>query len=1160
MKHRIDKRNLLPLVLLCASVMLLAAAVASRHNPGDTDSAARRTQRIVASRMNLLEMFAENEPKAVPEDMIIYRYKGDSLYRWTNQFDVRDDNLSSPVLLQTLSNPRGPVFAPLSAIADTVSFVNFGSGWYLAKSISGGDGAKVIIGIEISNTARGNSLNGVNPRLRLGDHFSVKPLSFSGGSAVYVDGRPQFKVMYESLEGSVTANATLLWLAFVFLIGASVSFILARRTFSRYLFASIPVAMSVAAMYVWGFVSQTDLPVFSPTLFAGGRFLFSIGAVFLVNLAILFGVGGLFLVRKDFSARFRTRYQMYSSLLAVVVALGGILLYTFLTLKSIIFNSGITLELYKLRQITVWTALVYLSFISVLATVPLLLHLAQYVTARYSGWHLNMFSVQGRIVWSLLISAGLVSMIGILGIEKEQNRAEVWANRLAVDRDLLLELQLRGVEGRIAEDVLIPTLATLDNAANTIRSRIQDYYFSRFGQNYDISVFLQLNPGADTPESDFIESRLRGGLPISDGSHFSYSDTGLGHSRYDGVFFYFIKGLGTIRIVVEFEPRLLQASGYSRIAGVSAPGAVVLPAIYSYAHYKGNGTARYSGSYAYPTELGRDVTDRISGSDVIRYNVNGYSHFLFRVADDEYVIISRPQDRLLGYALSLLIVALAVFAVISLLTLGRPKRRVLFEKSYFKPRILLTITGSLMLTMVVMATVSVLFVYQSNEMNIRRIVSEKVTSIQAMIMSQLKGPLRTEDIVSQDAVTMLNGVSANTFSDITLFDPHGVLIFSTSRMAYSTIAPGCRMDSEAFGRISREHRRYFVKKCRIRRTSFYNMYAPITDETGHLVAILCSPYIGRETYLYERDAIMHSVTILIVFILMFSLARIIAEKIVDNLFRPILVMSHRMSTAGLDSMDFIEYDRDDEIASLVRAYNRMVTDLSESTKKLAQAERDKAWSEMARQVAHEIKNPLTPMKLQIQRIIRLKAKGDSAWQEKFEEAAKVLLDHIDILTDTANEFSTFAKLYSEDPVRFNLDSLVQEEISMFDNHESVEFEYIGFKEAMITGPKPQLTRVIVNLLGNAVQAVEGVEGGRIRVSLRKGVEEGFYDLVVEDNGPGVAKENEEKLFAPNFTTKSAGSGLGLAISRSILAKCGGTIEYSRSYALGGACFTVRYPG
>lgn len=130
---------------------------------------------------------------------------------------------------------------------------------------------------------------------------------------------------------------------------------------------------------------------------------------------------------------------------------------------------------------------------------------------------------------------------------------------------------------------------------------------------------------------------------------------------------------------------------------------------------------------------------------------------------------------------------------------------------------------------------------------------------------------------------------------------------------------------------------------------------------------------------------------------------------------------------------------------------------------------------------------------------------------------------------------------------------------MFDAREDITFEYFGLEGAEVMGPKPQLTRVLVNLVTNAVQALEGREDGRIRVSLRNSSKEGFYDIVVEDSGPGVKEENRVKLFTPDFTTKSHGTGLGLAICRNIVDRCGGEISYSKSFALGGACFTVRYP-
>ena len=113
---------------------------------------------------------------------------------------------------------------------------------------------------------------------------------------------------------------------------------------------------------------------------------------------------------------------------------------------------------------------------------------------------------------------------------------------------------------------------------------------------------------------------------------------------------------------------------------------------------------------------------------------------------------------------------------------------------------------------------------------------------------------------------------------------------------------------------------------------------------------------------------------------------------------------------------------------------------------------------------------------------------------------------------------------------------------------------------MVDAPRPQLTRVVVNLITNAIQAVDENKGEkRLLVSLRNAAEDGFYEIVVEDNGPGVDQENQDKIFTPDFTTKTSGSGLGLAICRRIVDHCGGSISYSRSFALGGACFTVKYP-
>jgi signal transduction histidine kinase len=203
-------------------------------------------------------------------------------------------------------------------------------------------------------------------------------------------------------------------------------------------------------------------------------------------------------------------------------------------------------------------------------------------------------------------------------------------------------------------------------------------------------------------------------------------------------------------------------------------------------------------------------------------------------------------------------------------------------------------------------------------------------------------------------------------------------------------------------------------------------------------------------------------------------------------------------------------------------------------------------------------------------LIRLKEKNNPAWEERFDEVSAVVLEHIDILTETANEFSTFAKLYSEDPVLIDLDKTLKDQLLIFDNRDNINIQYIGLEEAFVMAPKPQLIRVFVNLITNAIQAVEIQQKenlekagqdltGKVFIGLRNSTREGFYDITFEDNGSGVSDENLNKLFTPNFTTKSSGTGLGLAICRNIIEKCEGEIRYQRSFALGGAAFIVTIP-
>ena len=1152
--------------VIAVALVLLAASLLSGQSHPDTASAAKELGTRVEKRVNLLEEYVNqaltSSPDApfrlenLPEDMVLYRYREDTLQSWNHQFPIRNDDIRSRTVVQRLGDARGNTVSPLSALTSTLNYVNYGPKWFLAKSVREGE-ITVIAGLEVVNELNAGSFNGVNPRFRLGDRYSVYPLTGSIGVPVVVNGAPVFKVTAEAAQNPERHDPLLFWISVLLLLGGTLLLLSVRPTIPLGGVVMAVQTAFIAGLYLYGQKLGQASQLFSPLLYADGAFFYSLGAVVLLNLLIVSAVLSLYLVRKRLLEWFRRKDSRWAEAVAVVLILGvlaAIGTYIHVTFKSIVFNSGICLELYKVNLLDRYTAVVYVSFLSVTLTLPLLMQLISPLLRSLLGLRYDIFSRTGRLVLSVVTAAYFVIASSYLGFQKEQNRVEVWANRLAMDRDIALEIQLRAAEGAIAADGVIGTLSVLENSYDLIRGRIANSYLTRISQDYDISALV----ATPSPATDALfNERIRGGVRLSDNSHFFYSTGANGRARYSGLFTYYTPGYGSSSVLVLVESKSNRENrGYLSLLGLSEPGRVSLPPVYSYARYVSDHLVLYKGDYAYPTlftEPFRDVLGDLPKGYVTQ---EGYLHFIQAVSEDEQVVISREKTEVLNYIVEGVLFAIVAYLLLSLMAF-RVRRRG-GERHYFRTRISVVLYVSLILTLVAMAAFSVYFVYRRNNADMQNIMTSRITTLQSMLQGSFRGVTEESDLRSTAARTAIEQVGNDLKCDITLFTPDGRMVLSTTPEVYDRMIAGCRLSENAYYSIVREHRRYSIQPERMGNRRYYALYAPVMNADGNMAAIVSTPYT-EQSYDFENEALVHILSIITVFLLLLLLARVVAGEVIDRMFRPLSEMGRKMNVSDVDHLEYIVYDQEDEITSLVRAYNLMVHDLSDSTRQLAQAERDKAWSAMARQVAHEIKNPLTPIKLKLQMLIRMKQTGNPAWEEKFDEVSASVLEHIDILADTANEFSTFAKLYSEEPVRIDLDALVREEVSMFDAREDITFEYFGLEGAEVMGPKPQLTRVLVNLVTNAVQALEGREDGRIRVSLRNSSKEGFYDIVVEDSGPGVKEENRVKLFTPDFTTKSHGTGLGLAICRNIVDRCGGEISYSKSFALGGACFTVRYP-
>lgn len=1164
-------------ICIVLALLLFAFSLIISTSASNSDHAAQRLGRRLEKRIRILDSYmseALSSPNGqwlvlddLPEDMVVYKYVYDTLQSWCNQFPIINDDISSRMIYQRLSSLRPSISSPLGRIGYVPQYINLGPKWYIVRSMSDGAGSKVIGGIEINDLLLENiskAENGVNRNLKLPGKFHVQPISYGGGSPVRLNGQYLFTIISDTSQSPpYMANSVMRWLALLCAMLASFLYLLEHRSLRVFAANSVALFGMTAIAYVWGVQMQETSALFSPVIYADGQFLYSFGTLMMINLALFLFFTCMFFVRDLFLKKVMqsgkdSSYIIYGAILSSLIV--GIVAYSYVTLHSLIMNSNISLELHMWHRISVYTLMVYISYTGLMIDLLLLGQMLMPVIYRFWGRRYNLFTNRFILIFALVCAGYFSAVSGILGLKKEHNRIMVISSRLAADRDLGLELQLINMEENIANDPYISALTEIDQSGNMIVNRLTENYMTKISMTYDIIVST-CNANDANCHRKFDDTISRG-TPIGKNSRFVYIYDVGGRSGYAGLFIYYSPHVGVSRVLIELYPKSYsEENGYYSILGKYAPaGKNEMPNFYSYAKYADGFLVNYKGDYPYPTVITRPIRKNDKGI----YRINGFIHFANQISDNEIIVISRQIKTPMAIFVTFSYLFIILYIIIYTISSKKPVHPKLFKRNYFRSSINLVLSLSIFSALIIMTILSITFVFKRNDMNTKKMMTSKINAIQTMFAPEYRKAESWYDLNTPEVGNALKYIGTSTESDITLYTPEGKVFKSTTPDVFERQIIGSRINQDAYYNIRYRDHRFYIHSEMMENSVFSAIYAPIFNDHNKMVAIICTPY-NEHNYDFRLDAMFHAATIINLVLILLAITLLFSTTVVNAMFRPLIEIGNKMSSTNIHELRYIIYKRDDEISTIVDAYNRMVHDLYESTRQLTQVERDKAWSEMARQVAHEIKNPLTPIKLEIQRLIRLKQKNDPSWETKFDNVASIILEHIDILTDTANEFSTFAKLYSEEPVVMDLDRTLRDQLSIFDNKDNIRMEYIGLNGATVLAPRPQLIRVFVNLITNAIQAIEQREGtdgpaeGRINIYLRNSTKDGFYDVVFEDNGPGVSDSNLGKLFTPNFTTKSGGTGLGLAICRNIVEKCDGEITYQRSPILKGACFTVRLP-
>ena len=334
-------------------------------------------------------------------------------------------------------------------------------------------------------------------------------------------------------------------------------------------------------------------------------------------------------------------------------------------------------------------------------------------------------------------------------------------------------------------------------------------------------------------------------------------------------------------------------------------------------------------------------------------------------------------------------------------------------------------------------------------------------------------------------------------------------------------------------------------------------YWYFTDALGRQMAITNVQYDKTEVNREELSSFLLQLTQ--IYVVLFVGAAILAYFLSNYITKSLQHIGKRMQQIRVDGHnDPLQWSSDDEIGALVKEYNHMLQKVEDSAAQLARSERDAAWREMAKQVAHEIKNPLTPMKLRVQHLQRSWEDEAPNFEERLKQTGQTLIEQIDSLAHIASEFSNFAKMPRAQRVEVDLVAILEQSSDLFADNGNVTVTLHNLVQgpAHVVADREQMKRVFTNLIKNAVQAMVEDRPGTIDITLTRNGD--YYHVAVADNGKGIAPEDYGRIFVPNFTTKSKGMGLGLAMVKNIITSSGGHMTFT-SIQGEGTTFTLQLP-
>jgi signal transduction histidine kinase len=786
------------------------------------------------------------------------------------------------------------------------------------------------------------------------------------------------------------------------------------------------------------------------------------------------------------------------------------------------------------------------------------------------------------VIISLITGVYFLYLITILSEERTTENLKVQVVSYSTEHDPEAEHLLLDLWPLIEKDTVLTTMMMVEHFnkdnGEKISNYVEDNYFTGFWKNYHFSAYpcsngqsLQIGAGSGKSQDcfGFFDERIkRNGRKLT-GSNFYFLDNQRGRSYYLGRIYYnsgknktnglFIDLYSDVNVFQPGYSELLLDKKYHQYAGLKD---------YSFAKYINGEIVLQTGEFPY-NKTDAEYVDK--NSDYRIFRTEGYKHVLYKNGNTTSVI-SRPKltpgDIIISFAY--LFAFILFFSNMIAMLIRKPVVR-RYNFFNFRQKLQLSYIGILLFSFILIGIVVAYITISQYKSKHYENIKEKLNSVYL----DLDSKLASEKYLSPDwkgsGYSSLNELLikfSNIFNtDINLYNTNGFLMATSRQEIFDRDLTSQRINNIAYINVRDLAKSEYYQTEKIGKLEYLSAYVPFFNTENKVIAYLNLPYFRMQSVLAKE------ISNLIVAVINFTLLLILitmslAVFISGRLTSPLSMLSKGLAGVGVGKKsEQLTYIGNDEIGELVKQYNRMVDEIEESTHKLANSEREYAWREMAKQIAHEIKNPLTPMKLNVQQLLKSWNDKVPGFDKLLERFTKNQIEYIDDLSSIATAFSAFAKMPVTNPVEVNILDQIKITLELFKNTDNVTFrvDWPHESKIVIYADKEQLNGVFSNLIKNGIQSIPSGQEGIIALKLE--VKSDKVIVSVSDNGTGIPEGLSKSLFTPNFTTKSSGMGLGLSIAKKYIESASGRIWFESVVDKGSVfyfelpvMYTVEKPG